>query len=81
MSNLLIYILSLYSASIPCSTPLNLIIQYCIVGGILAAAVVWVIWKAVKRRKSGEPPSCCGCALSDACSRKDREKKKKKGEC
>lgn len=81
MSNPLMSSFALCVASLPCSTPLNLIIQYCIVGGILAAAVVWVIWKAVKRRKSGEPPSCCGCALSDACSRKDRKKKKKKGEC
>lgn len=49
------------------SLPTGLIIQYTIVGAILVAAVVWVIYKAFTRKGRAKGGSCCGCALSEHC--------------
>lgn len=46
----------------------NLIIQYSLVGIILLAAVIWVIWKLAAIRKNGGK-SCCGCSLSRNCGK------------
>lgn len=50
----------------------DMIIQYSIVGLILLAACVWIIYKVAKNRKKGDSNSCCGCALSDSCSKKQK---------
>ncbi len=51
---------------------MNLIIQYIIVGIILAAVAVAVVWKLIKLRKSDAPPACAGCALSRSCDKKEK---------
>ena len=50
-------------------------IQYVIVFLILAAAVGWIIYKWVKKstKQSG---GCCGCALSQKCTKPEKGKKK-----
>lgn len=47
----------------------NLLIQYILVGAILLATTVWIIWKLIKIKKNG-PKSCCGCSLSESCGKK-----------
>ena len=50
-------------------------IQYVIVFLILAAAVGWIIYKCVN--KSTKPSGgCCGCALSQKCTKPEKGKKK-----
>lgn len=47
-------------------------LQYTIVGVIILIAIIWIGVKAShigKDKKSG----CCGCALSDACKRKENK--------
>lgn len=56
----------------------NLIIQYIVVGVILAGAVVWVVWKTIQRRKGKSGGACCGCALSDHCSGQSSHSKTRK---
>lgn len=56
----------------------NLTIQYCIVGLVLLAAVVWIVWKLVSMRKQGNI-SCSGCALADTCCNKNKKTKVKNG--
>ena len=51
----------------------NLIIQYTLVGIILLAATVWIIWKLIKMKKNGAK-SCCGCSLSESCGKKSLKK-------
>lgn len=57
----------------------NLIIQYSIVGAILAGAVVWVIVKAIQAHKNRGKfyGGCCGCALKEKCTspKNDRSRK------
>lgn len=48
----------------------NLIIQYILVGLIMLGAVAWMIWKLISARKYGAK-TCCGCSLSNACSKKE----------
>lgn len=57
----------------------NLIIQYVVVGVILAGAVVWVVWKAIQRRKDKGGGACCGCALSDHCGGHTSHSRTRKG--
>lgn len=53
----------------------NLLIQYILVGAILLSAVVWVIYKAVKRdKKNTATGSCHGCSLSQVCGDSKRNK-------
>ncbi|MCH5227585.1 MAG: FeoB-associated Cys-rich membrane protein [Muribaculaceae bacterium] len=47
----------------------DIIIQYSIVGLIILAACLWIMWKLLKKRKEGIS-SCCGCTLSDTCNKK-----------
>lgn len=47
----------------------NLLIQYILVGAILLAISVWIVWKLIKLKKQG-PKSCCGCSLSESCGKK-----------
>lgn len=47
----------------------NLIIQYILVGITLGAVIIWCILKIRKARKRGIKSSCCGCALSESCSK------------
>ncbi|MDE5712559.1 MAG: FeoB-associated Cys-rich membrane protein [Muribaculaceae bacterium] len=56
----------------------NLIIQYSLVGMILLAASVWIVWQLIKIRRRG-PKSCCGCSLSQTC--KKTLPKNKEREC
>lgn len=48
----------------------NEIIQYTLVGIIILGAIVWIIVKSIRNRKSGA--TCCGCALADSCRRADK---------
>lgn len=48
----------------------SLIIQYSIVGIVLLAICIWIFWKIFKKNKNTNN-SCCGCALSEGCSKKD----------
>lgn len=45
----------------------NLVIQYSVVALLLIGALVWIVVKAVKAKKTGA--SCCGCSLSETCSK------------
>lgn len=45
----------------------DMIIQYSIVGLILLAACLWIVWKLVRKHKSNQ--GCCGCAISDSCKK------------
>lgn len=45
----------------------NLIIQYTIVGLLLLAVSVWIVWKLIRMRKQKNVGGCCGCSLSDTC--------------
>lgn len=58
----------------------NYIIQYSLVGIILLGAAAWLFYKTLS--KKGKKNSCCGCALSDACNKKESISKiKDKREC
>lgn len=61
-------------------TSANLLIQYILVGVILLAATVWIIWKLIKIKKHG-PKSCCGCSLSESCGKKALKTKSKLSGC
>lgn len=52
--------------------------QYIIVGLIIAAAFVTVVFKAVHMfsNKSNNKPQCAGCPLADNCSKSLAEAKK-----
>ncbi|MCH5234033.1 MAG: FeoB-associated Cys-rich membrane protein [Muribaculaceae bacterium] len=47
----------------------DIIIQYTIVGLILLAVCVWIIWKLTRKRKNTPSNSCCGCAIADSCKK------------
>lgn len=51
---------------------MNLAIQYIIVGIILAAVAVYIALKLIKLKKTDVPPTCAGCALSQTCSKKEK---------
>ncbi len=59
----------------------NLIIQYIIVGLILAGIVVWVGIRLYRIRKRGKIDSCCGCSLSGACGKKNILRKNGNKDC
>ena len=52
----------------------NMIIQYSIVGLVLLAASIWILWK-IFRNKDNKNKSCCGCSLADSCQNKQIKKK------
>lgn len=54
----------------------NLIVQYTLVGMILLAASVWIVWKLIKIKRQG-PKSCCGCSLSQTCGKTTPRKKER----
>lgn len=58
----------------------NTLIQYTIVGAIIALAILWVLWKVLRKNKNGSS-ACSGCALSDACTKPRRERRAKAPEC
>ncbi len=49
---------------------MNEVVQYIMLGVVLFAAAVYIIIKLVKLRRKGRLDSCCGCALSDTCNKK-----------
>lgn len=49
--------------------PAAMVIQYSVVGVILLAACLWILWKIIKKQKN-RSDSCCGCSLADNCSKK-----------
>lgn len=49
---------------------MNMTIQYIIVGIILAAVAVYIVWKLKKLKKSDNPPACAGCSLANDCKKK-----------
>lgn len=51
----------------------DMIIQYSIVGIVLLAACLWIVWKLFRRQKK-EADGCCGCALSENCKKKNLKK-------
>lgn len=52
----------------------NNIIQYALVGLILIAIIIWIVWKLIKLRKKGDTlNSCCGCAFTDSCRKPERK--------
>lgn len=52
----------------------NTIIQYALVGIILAAIIIWIVWKMIKLRKKGATlNSCCGCAIADSCRKPEKK--------
>ena len=53
----------------PTGLTTGLIIQYSIVGVILLALCIWMIWKAV-RKKNKPSGGCCGCAIADTCKKR-----------
>lgn len=55
----------------------DMIIQYSIVGIILLAAFGWILWKMLRKQKKMNN-SCCGCAISETCQKKEIIKNKKK---
>lgn len=52
----------------------NTLIQYTIAGVIVALAILWVLWKVIRKNKSGNS-ACYGCALSEACTKPRKERK------
>ncbi|MDE5888127.1 MAG: FeoB-associated Cys-rich membrane protein [Muribaculaceae bacterium] len=52
----------------------NLLIQYIIVGLILTAIFVWVVFKIMNIKKE-DSPKCCGCSLEGACAKKRTDHK------
>lgn len=55
----------------------NLILQYIVVGAILVAVAVWIIWKLIRLKKHGKPDACCGCGLYESCNKKNLKKHQK----
>lgn len=53
---------------------MSIVIQYIIVGLILAGALVYIIVKILRLRGSDRPGSCAGCSLSENCNKKNRHK-------
>ena len=49
-------------------------LQYIIVSVILAAAVAWIIYRLVRKKPDGGG-ACAGCSLSDACSKRGRQRR------
>lgn len=49
----------------------DMIIQYSVVGLVLLAALAWISWKIFRKNKKDEGP-CCGCGLSDTCTKKHK---------
>lgn len=47
-------------------------VQYTIVGIIFLAAIIWAGIKVSKMGKGSD--TCCGCALSDTCKKKEKKK-------
>lgn len=58
----------------------NLLIQYILVGAILLAISVWIVWKLIKIKRQG-PKSCCGCSLSESCGKKPIKNKTISNDC
>lgn len=52
---------------------MNELVQYIMVGVVLFVAGVYIIIKLVKLRKKGKLDTCCGCALSDTCNKKQNK--------
>lgn len=50
---------------------INFIIQSTIVGVIILAACIWIIWKIVKKQKDNSG-SCHGCGLADTCNKRNK---------
>lgn len=50
----------------------NIAIQYTAVAIIIIAALVWLVIKFVKRSRKASKDGCCGCALSEKCSRTEK---------
>ena len=55
----------------------NTLIQYTIVGAIVALAILWVLWKAIYKGKKNSS-ACCGCALTDSCSKQHNNRHSKR---
>lgn len=49
-------------------------LQYIIVSVILAAAVAWIIYRLVRKKPDGGG-ACAGCSLTDACSKRGRQRR------
>lgn len=54
---------------IVCQISGNLLIQYIIVGIIVAAAIFLTIRKIISSRKKGSP-GCFGCPIAESCSKR-----------
>ncbi len=57
----------------------NTLIQYTIVAAIIALAILWALWKVLRKGKGSG--ACSGCALSEACSKPRKERREKAPEC
>lgn len=54
---------------------LNLIIQYVVVGVILLAALIYVFFSLLRRKKRKDCGGCFGCGLADECGKPSRREK------
>ncbi len=49
---------------------IDLTVQYIIVGAIIFLAIGWVGFRLFRKKKpGGKGGSCCGCSLSESCSK------------
>lgn len=55
-------------------------IQYTIVGAIIALAIIWVLWK-VLGKGNHQGGACSGCALSEACTKPRKKRSQKAPDC
>ncbi|MDE7466295.1 MAG: FeoB-associated Cys-rich membrane protein [Muribaculaceae bacterium] len=46
-----------------------MIFQYTVVGLILLGAIVWIMRRSMKKKSNPKGGCCCGCALSEKCSK------------
>ncbi|MDE6027381.1 MAG: FeoB-associated Cys-rich membrane protein [Muribaculaceae bacterium] len=54
--------------------------QYLVVFIILALTVGWIIYKLVFKKDKGSG-GCCGCALSEKCSKPEKGRKRSDKSC
>ena len=53
---------------------MNDLIQYILVILILAGAVAWIIYKLFTKRGRSKGNPCCGCGLSNACQKQEKNR-------
>lgn len=52
-------------------------LQYILVFIILAACIGWIAYKLLFKQENGDTGGCCGCALSEKCTKPTKKKRDK----